>query len=1089
MKKAKRLLSLALGLIMILCLAVAMSTTLAAEGEPSLGINYCNLSFNDNIYIKYAVYPENITAPTQSVKLLIWSEPQDEYVLGTEDKVLTSVGTQSISGKTHVIFDYEDLAAKQMTDVVYARAYAEVDGEIVYSGVNKYSILQYAYSKIGKTGTASTNAKLINMLNDMLKYGASAQKYFDYKLDSLATDDFYQIKVEGGTLADGATHGLYKSGTALTLTAPETNAEGVPFSRWADVAGNEITTDEITVGTANETYMAVYEEIFGSKGLRFISRGDGTCSVGGIGSCKDTDVIIPQRSPSGDKVTTIAYMAFQNCSSVESVTLPETVTEIERYAFQNCSSLNSIVLPGGLTTIGDGALSGCAALIDISIPDSVTHIGREAFYSCASLANIELPEGITEISDLSFYACHSLKNVTLPENVTSVGVSAFSNCSGLTSVTLNENVTVISKSTFSYCPLLEYVYIPEGVTTIGISAFEECVSLANITIPESVTDIGDYAFFGCKNLADVYYSGTESMWSKIEIGEGNDLLLNAEIYCLGAEYSEGLKFTSNGDGTCYISGKGTCTDLDVVIPETSPNGDRVTGIGDYAFFCCSSLTSVIIPDSVTSIGSSAFDGCSSLTSITIPDSVSSIGDAAFGGCSSLTSVTIPDSVTSIGDSAFSGCSNLESIVLPFVGGSLKTSSDTYQYPLGYIFGMSSYTGGIATYQYYYGSSTSSTTYTTYYIPESLKSVTITGGNILYGAFYNCTSLTSVTIPDSVTSIGDYAFYRCSSLTSATIPDSVTSISAGAFSGCSSLKSVYITDIEAWLNISFSDYASTPCYYGADLYLNGEKLTELVIPDTVKSVKNYAFYDCTALTSVTIPDSVTSIGDYAFYNCYALTSITLPNSVASIGEAAFSACHLLTSITIPDSVTSIGVSAFYRCYKLVEVINKSDLEIIAGTDTFGYVAYYAKEVHNGESKIVNKDNYLFCTYNGINFLLGYVGTDTELTLPAEYNGETYEIYNSAFQACKSLTSVTISDGTTSIGEKAFIACSALTGITIPDSVTSIGRSAFENCTSLESITFTGTRSQWNNISKGSYWNDSTGSYTVYCTDGNISKANS
>ena len=195
---------------------------------------------------------------------------------------------------------------------------------------------------------------------------------------------------------------------------------------------------------------------------------------------------------------------------------------------------------------------------------------------------------------------------------------------------------------------------------------------------------------------------------------------------------------------------------------------------------------VVIPSvyqngAVTSIGSSAFDGYTGLTSITIPNSVTSIGVYAFRDCSGLTSITIPDSVTSIGSSAFSGCRSLEAITIPFVGAEAgKTSSNTYQYPFGYIFGTSSYTGGTAVEQHYYGSSTSGTIYSTYYIPSSLRSVTVTGGNILCGAFYNCSMLTSVTVGNGVTSIGDWAFSWCSGLTSITMPNSVTSIGDYAF---------------------------------------------------------------------------------------------------------------------------------------------------------------------------------------------------------------------------------------------------------------------------------------------------------------------
>ena len=222
---------------------------------------------------------------------------------------------------------------------------------------------------------------------------------------------------------------------------------------------------------------------------------------------------------------------------------------------------------------------------------------------------------------------------------------------------------------------------------------------------------------------------------------------------------------------------------------------------------------------MTSIGNSAFLGCTSLTSVTIGNSVTSIGIETFWGCTGLTSVTIPGSVTSIGERAFSGCSSLESITIPFVGAKAGvTSSDIYQYPFGYIFGTASYDGGVATEQHYYGSSTSYITNTTYYIPSSLKSVTVTGGNILCGAFYNCTGLTSVTIGNSVTSIGEWAFSGCSGLTSITIPDSVTSIG------------------------------------------------------------DWAFTSCSGLTSVTIPDSVTSIGNSAFYDCYSLDTINFEGTI-------------------------------------------------------------------------------------------------------------------------------------------------------------------------------------------------------------------
>ena len=338
-------------------------------------------------------------------------------------------------------------------------------------------------------------------------------------------------------------------------------------------------------------------------------------------------------------------------------------------------------------------------------------------------------------------------------------------------------------------------------------------------------------------------------------------------------------YNGDGDGTVSVTYDDSFTDEytgDVVIPSSvtySGTTYSVTSIGELAFWDCSGLKSVSIPNSVTSIGEAAFSSCSGLTSVSIPNSVTSIGYSAFYGCSGLKSVSIPNSVTSIGESTFANCSGLKSVSIP---NSVTSIGD---HAFANCSGLTSVSIG--------------------------NSVETIGG----GAFEYCSGLTSVTIPNSVTSIGDSAFYECSGLKSVTIGDSVTSIGNYAFWECGGLTRVDISSIEAWLGISFS---SNPLYYAHHLYLNGEEVKNLIIPNSVEMIGDNAFERCSGLTSVTIPNSVTSIGDSAFRDCSGLTNVTIGNSVETIGDHAFYCCSGLKSVSIGNSVTSIGHFAFEFC---------------------------------------------------------------------------------------------------------------------------------------------------------------------------------
>jgi len=802
-----------------------------------------------------------------------------------------------------------------------------------------------------------------------------------------------------------------------------------------------------------------------------------------------TSVTIPD-TINGYPVVTIGSSAFLDCTALTNVTLPNKLISIGSSAFSNCKSLTSITIPDSVTSIGSSAFKGCSGLTNITLPfigSSRTASGKNSSvfgyifgYSTTS-ATGTVRQYYATVSSCYYYIPGKLKSVTVTDDP-DIPYGAFYNCTNLTSITLR-GVTEINTCAFFGCTGLTSITIPDSVTEIIGEAFKGCTNLTSMTLPfvgrsRTETDEDDMVFsyiFGTstpKNLESVTITDDIDIpesafisWTCIKnitlpenvISIGNGAFNNTGYYNDSSNWDNNVLYLDN-----YLIDANTTISGNCIVKENTKL------IADNAFYSCKSLAEVTIPNSINYIGTNAFDLCDSLKKVHITDigkwaeinfaneysnPLSKARNLYINGVLT-TNIVIPDTVTEIRDFAFNNC-NLTSVT----------------------------------------------------ISNSVKTI---GKN----AFCDCTSLTNITIPDSLTIIDDFAFYNCASLININIPDSVTYIGASAFNSCYDLARVYITDFEKWCEIVFENEYSNPLSRARNLYINKTLVTDIVIPNTITKINDFAFYNCSSITNVKVPDSVIEIGEKAFYNtgyynnasnwendvlyidnhlikakdtisgayiikdgiktiadnafedCKSLTDITISDEITTVSKKAFLRCSALTNITIPDNITAISTYAFGSCTGLTNISLSKNLKVIRDSAFAGCTNLTDIVIPD------SVDSIGIYAFNGCsaltNISLPFVGASRIATedesqfmhifyssLPASLKSVTITddetIPEEAFYNCSTLTNINFSDRVKEIGALAFYGCKGLKDIVIPNSVTNIGEGAFRNCTALESIT--------------------------------------
>ncbi|MDE6618498.1 MAG: leucine-rich repeat protein [Clostridiales bacterium] len=763
-----------------------------------------------------------------------------------------------------------------------------------------------------------------------------------------------------------------------------------------------------------------------------------------------TSIVIPDTITSSTS-DTMTYYIFANCKDLTSVTIPTNGSAfIGKCTFQNCTSLDTVTFTGDgsvLTTIGTQAFEGCTALTNIILPEGLTTINANAFLN-SGIKNIKLSSTIETIASTAFLGCKQL-NVTVAD-----GNASFTVSSDMKSLLSKDGKTLVQ-----YIGNDTQYTIPEGVEVIGDYAFQNCESLEKITFTDTVKSIGQYAFRYCTSLGELTLPDLETLGQYAFANSGVTEVTIAGLPDAVGNYlfseCENLETVTFTGGAKTIGQYMFNKDASL---QTIVFANDIETIGINAFAACAQLGNFTIPASVKTINDGAFMDCTTITSVNIPATVESLGKGAFAGCTSLETVTFAQSSDKLviisGTAAtansntrgtFAFCTSLESINLstrPIYNSATATTITVPNHMFNGCTALSTVT---------LHSNTAEIGSNSFQNCLSLGRVALPSNVTVINSYaFNNTALSVMTLPEGMLTIATYAFMDCKLLESITIPGTVKTINSAAFAGCELLETVTFEADDGVTGLGFAggttalSFAPTGSLTGRGVFGGCESLKSIDLSTRCKIynsptlttvgytnyVATYLFSDCTSLTSVTLPSGIVSIGTGSFFNT-GLTSFTLDGTVNQIGNAAFANCSDLETVTVTPSDTKLGIAAgsnittigslgaFYNCTSLksIELGNRPHLyNTVTGTNKYvpAYLFYNCTSLQH-------------------------------VTLPDEIT----HIYGGAFYNCKSLEHIDLPTSLTEIYMEAFRG-SGLVELNLPDTVTRIMQGAFRDCDKLESV---------------------------------------